>query len=123
MKELQSWGFKVSVDDFGVGYSSVTRLAYYPIDKLKLDRALIRGIKSSGRQYSLVKGIYNICSELNIKCVVEGVEDEAQLRSLKNIGFSEFQGFYFSKPLTVNNYEKHVRKHGLTFLHNTKKTT
>ncbi|MGM0904996.1 MAG: EAL domain-containing protein [Pseudomonadota bacterium] len=123
MKELQSWGFKVSVDDFGVGYSSVTRLAYYPIDKLKLDRALIREIKNSGRQYSLVKGIYNICSELNIKCVVEGVEEEAQLHSLKNIGFSEFQGFYFSKPLTVNNYEKHVRKHGLTFLDNTKKVT
>ncbi|WP_244213056.1 putative bifunctional diguanylate cyclase/phosphodiesterase [Idiomarina ramblicola] len=123
MEELQSWGFKVSVDDFGVGYSSVTRLAYYPIDKLKLDRALIRKIKSSGRQHSLVKGIYNICSELNIKCVVEGVEEEAQLHSLKNIGFSEFQGFYFSKPLTVNTYEKHVRKHGLIFLGSTKKVT
>lgn len=115
MKELQSWGFKVSVDDFGVGYSSVTRLAYYPIDKLKLDRALIRGIKSSGRQYSLVKGIFNICHELNIQCVVEGVEEEAQLQRLEEIGFSEFQGFYFAKPLTVSNYEKHIRRYGPSF--------
>jgi len=119
MNELQSWGFKVSVDDFGVGYSSVTRLAYYPIDKLKLDKTLLSGIKTSGRQYSLVKGIYNICSELNIKCVVEGVEEEAQLRRLTEIGFSEFQGFYFSKPLTVSHYEKHVKTHGLVFLDNT----
>jgi len=116
MNELKSWGFKVSVDDFGVGYSSVTRLAYYPIDKLKLDRTLIRGIKTSARQYSLVKGIYNICSELNIKCVVEGVEEKSQLTKLTEIGFSEFQGFYFSKPLTVKSYEKHVGTHGLVFL-------
>ncbi|MDV6317025.1 bifunctional diguanylate cyclase/phosphodiesterase [Idiomarina sp. HP20-50] len=115
MNELQSWGFKVSVDDFGVGYSSITRLANYPIDKLKLDRALIREIKNSARQYSLVKGIYNICCELNIQCVVEGVEEEAQLQRLKEIGFSEFQGFYFSKPLTVGHYEKHVSRYGQLF--------
>jgi len=119
MNELKSWGFKVSVDDFGVGYSSVTRLAYYPIDKLKLDRALLRGIKTSGRQYSLVKGIFNICSELKIKCVVEGVEEKSQLTRLTEIGFSEFQGFYFSKPLTVTRYEKHVKTHGLVFLDKT----
>ncbi|WP_286822925.1 putative bifunctional diguanylate cyclase/phosphodiesterase, partial [Idiomarina sp. UBA1919] len=119
MNELKSWGFKVSVDDFGVGYSSVTRLAYYPIDKLKLDRALLRGIKTSGRQYSLVKGIFNICSELKIKCVVEGVEEKSQLTRLTEIGFSEFQGFYFSKPLTVSRYEKHVKTHGLVFLDKT----
>ena len=55
MQNLQSWGFTISVDDFGVGYSNIARLAEYPINKLKLDRSLISQVTSSTRQKSLVK--------------------------------------------------------------------
>ncbi|WP_232507024.1 bifunctional diguanylate cyclase/phosphodiesterase [Idiomarina piscisalsi] len=116
IEELQSWGFKVSVDDFGVGYSSITRLAYYPIKKLKLDRTLIRQIHLSNRQYNLVKGIHRICEELDINCVVEGVEMQEQLNSLVKIGFSEFQGFYFSKPLSKASYEQQLRENNGVFV-------
>ncbi|QYJ86157.1 EAL domain-containing protein [Shewanella mesophila] len=118
LKTLQSWGFTISVDDFGVGYSNIARLADYPIDKLKLDRSLINQVTTSKRQRCIVKTIHNMCEELEIKCVSEGVETEQQVQIMTRMGCKEFQGFYFSKPLTVNQLSNHVQKHGLIFTPN-----
>lgn len=115
LKTLQSWGFTISVDDFGVGYSNIARLADYPIDKLKLDRSLINLVTTSKRQRCIVKAIHNMCEELNIKCVSEGVETEQQVRIMTHMGCKEFQGFYFSKPITATQFYNHVKRHGLMF--------
>ncbi|MBB1340288.1 EAL domain-containing protein [Pseudoalteromonas sp. SR45-6] len=115
MQNLQSWGFTISVDDFGVGYSNIARLAEYPINKLKLDRSLISQVTSSTRQKSLVKAIHVMCDELGIKCVSEGVETQQQVEIMANMGCKEFQGFYFSKPLSAYHYTEHIKQQGLNF--------
>ncbi|MBQ4832212.1 EAL domain-containing protein [Pseudoalteromonas sp. MMG010] len=115
IKTLQSWGFIISVDDFGVGYSNISRLADYPINKLKLDRSLISQVTNSSRQQSLVKAIHVMCEALNVTCVAEGVETKEQVKIMHQMGCKEFQGFYFSKPITVEQLDKHTAKHGLYF--------
>ncbi len=115
LKSLQSWGFIISIDDFGVGYSNISRIADFPIDKLKLDRSLINKITTSSRQIKLAKVILFMCKELDIQCVAEGVETQEQVEVMSSIGCQEFQGFYFSKPLSVEDYEKHINQHGLIF--------
>ncbi|MGI2104821.1 putative bifunctional diguanylate cyclase/phosphodiesterase [Shewanella frigidimarina] len=117
MKTLQSWGFTISVDDFGVGYSNIARLADYPINKLKLDRSLISQVTTSARQQSLVRAIHNMCEELSIKCVSEGVETAEQVKIMADMGCKEFQGFYFSKPITPKQFFAHVSQKGLVFEH------
>ncbi|WP_349654491.1 EAL domain-containing protein [Pseudoalteromonas sp. S3785] len=115
IKTLQSWGFTVSVDDFGVGYSNIARLADYPINKLKLDRSLISQVTSSTRQKSLVKAVHVMCKELDIACVAEGVETQKQVDVMAHMGCTEFQGFYFAKPMPAKEFVAHVTKHGLVF--------
>ncbi|MBH0057897.1 EAL domain-containing protein [Pseudoalteromonas sp. SWXJZ94C] len=116
MQTLQSWGFTISVDDFGVGYSNIARLADYPINKLKLDRSLISQVTNSARQQSLVKAIHVMCEELDIKCVAEGVETQDQVEIMTQMGCKEFQGFYFAKPMAADAYRDHVKRYGLRFL-------
>lgn len=118
MRILQSWGFIISVDDFGVGYSNIARLADYPINKLKLDRSLICQITKSSRQKSLVKAIHVMCEELNIKCVAEGVETSEQVTIMDKMGCKEYQGFYFSKAMSAGVFSKHVKEFGLRFNNN-----
>ena len=115
IKTLQSWGFTISVDDFGVGYSNIARLAEYPINKLKLDRSLISQVTTSPRQKSLVKAIHVMCNELNIKCVSEGVETLEQVTAMSEMGCKEFQGFYFAKPMCANEFSDHVGTFGFYF--------
>ncbi|MCQ8878315.1 EAL domain-containing protein [Pseudoalteromonas shioyasakiensis] len=115
IQNLQSWGFIISVDDFGVGYSNIARLADYPINKLKLDRSLISQVTTSIRQKSLVKAIHAMCKELNIECVSEGVETKSQVDTMADMGCKEFQGFYFARPLPANEYTKHIEQNGLYF--------
>jgi EAL domain-containing protein (putative c-di-GMP-specific phosphodiesterase class I)/GGDEF domain-containing protein len=115
IKTLQARGFTISVDDFGVGYSNIARLAEYPINKLKLDRSLISQVTTSPRQKSLVKAIHVMCDELNIKCVSEGVETIEQVTIMANMGCKEFQGYYFSKPMPVDALSTHIKQFGLQF--------
>jgi EAL domain-containing protein (putative c-di-GMP-specific phosphodiesterase class I)/GGDEF domain-containing protein len=115
MQSLQSWGFTISVDDFGVGYSNIARLAEYPINKLKLDRSLISQITDSPRQKSLVKAVHAMCKELNIKCVAEGVETAEQVNAMAQMGCKEFQGYYFSKPLSAKGFSTHIQTFGYDF--------
>jgi len=115
MQSLQSWGFTISVDDFGVGYSNIARLAEYPINKLKLDRSLISQITDSPRQKSLVKAVHAMCQELDIKCVAEGVETAEQVNTMAQMGCKEFQGYYFSKPLSAKGFSTHIQNFGYDF--------
>lgn len=118
IETLQGWGFTISVDDFGVGYSNIARLAEYPINKLKLDRSLISQVTTSSRQKSLVKAVHVMCEELGIKCVAEGVETQEQVTIMEQMGCKEFQGFFFAKPMAANALEKYVKEHGFIFTSN-----
>ena len=115
IQSLRAFGFTISIDDFGTGYSNIARLADYPINKLKLDRSLTNIITTSQRHYNLVKSVHAMCKALDIKCVSEGIEKRAQISSLADMGSEEFQGYYFSRPLTADAFYSHVQEKGLSF--------
>lgn len=105
-EKLKQLGFMVGIDDFGHGYSSLNFLKDVNADILKMDMILIRENERSERVQTIIKFIVDISKAMNMKLISEGVETAEQLKTLKDLGFSYFQGFYFSKPLTVKDFEE-----------------
>ena len=103
---LRNKGYKVEMDDFGTGYSSLNMLSSMPIDVLKLDREFIRNIENEEKDRQLVILILDIAKNLKVPVIAEGVETDVQLQYLKKMGCSMVQGFYFSRPLPADEFEK-----------------
>ena len=110
VRELRNLGFEIEMDDFGSGYSSLNMLSDMPIDVLKMDMRFIRNIESSETDMRLVKLILDIAGYLKLRVVAEGVETAGQLSLLKEAGCGLVQGFYFSKPLPPEEFEKLIEK-------------
>ena len=91
-------GFKTAIDDFGAGYAGLNLLAEIQTDIIKLDMALIRHIDHDRIRQAIVKGIIQVCQELSITIIAEGIETQDELRTLQNFGIELFQGYYFAKP-------------------------
>jgi len=96
---LRILGVKVSLDDFGIGYSSLGYINQYPIDFLKIDHAFISQVTNAREVGAIVRAIIALARELDIKVVAEGIETKAQLGFVKDAGCQYGQGFYLSKPL------------------------
>jgi len=109
---LRSHGFKLEMDDFGSGYSSLNMLASLPIDALKLDMKFVRRICENAKDLRMVQLMIEIASFLNVPVIAEGVETEEQYRLLKENGCDIIQGYYFSKPLTVDQFSEMIEKEG-----------
>ena len=107
---LRELGFEIEMDDFGSGYSSLNMLSDMPIDVLKMDMKFVRNIETSDTDMRLVKLILDIARYLGVKVVAEGVETEGQLRLLKDVGCDLIQGFYFSRPVPPEEFEKLIEK-------------
>ena len=105
MNELKAFGVCLSLDDFGTGYSSLSYLKKLPMDQIKIDRSFVRDMTSDENDVMLVKTILDMARNFNIQVIAEGVETEAQLSLLKRLGCMEFQGFYFSKPVPIEQFE------------------
>ena len=103
---LRSFGFKIEMDDFGCGYSSLNMLTSMPIDALKLDMKFIRNICTNPKDYRLVGIIIDIARLLEVPVIAEGVETREQMELLKAIDCDIIQGYYFSKPLPAEEFEK-----------------
>ena len=106
IKKLQSEGIQIALDDFGTGFSSLAYLSEYNIDILKIDGAFVKklpGDKSSG---AIIKCVINLCGELDIKLVAEGIENWDQLQFLKNLNCHTGQGYIYGKPVPVEEFEK-----------------
>ena len=99
LMQLRSLGIRISVDDFGTGHSSLTRLRQFPVDCLKVDRALVRGMEASSEMAAILGSITDLARQLALQVVVEGVENGAQLALLQSVHCQYVQGFVFSKPL------------------------
>ena len=99
-------GYLVEMDDFGAGYSSLNMLANLPIDVLKMDMKFIQDIHTDEKSLRMVQLIMDIAGFLNVPVVAEGVEAEEQYRLLKEMGCGLIQGFYFSRPLPADEFEK-----------------
>lgn len=99
LDQLRSRGFRIAIDDLGAGYSSLTSFIHLEPDFVKLDMSLIRGIHSSSRKRSLVRGISQICAkDLGVEVICEGVETREERDVLLEDGLNLLQGYYFAKP-------------------------
>jgi diguanylate cyclase (GGDEF)-like protein/PAS domain S-box-containing protein len=96
---VRAMGLQIAMDDFGVGYSSLSYLAKLPIDALKIDRSFITLMPKSPEQMAIISAIISLGHALNLKVVAEGVETEEQANLLRLIGCDEAQGYLFSKPV------------------------
>lgn len=103
-------GFKVSIDDFGAGYSSLNMLKNIVVDEIKLDKGFLSNISNDGRSHIIIFNMINMAHQLNTKIVAEGVETFEQREYLRNIGCDIGQGYLYSKPITINEYEKIIKE-------------
>lgn len=99
---LKQMGFKLSIDDFGTGYSSLSYLVRFPLDILKIDRSFIQHICSLDDKQAVVDAIIQMAHRLKMKVVAEGVESAQQVELLREMGCDYIQGYYYSKPLPIN---------------------
>ena len=104
---LRNKGFKVEMDDFGSGYSSLNLLAVLPVDVLKLDMQFVRNVHTNENTHKLIKLIMEIAEFMRVTVVAEGVENEEQYLLLKEAGCDLIQGFYFSKPVSAEEFTKY----------------
>jgi len=102
--ELKALGLKISIDDFGVGYSSLNRLKSMPVDTLKIDRSFIRDMHEDDA--AITKAIITLAHNLHMTVVAEGVETEEQFHCLRKYGCDEIQGYYFTPPIAVDEFEQ-----------------
>ena len=102
---LRSKGFLVEMDDFGTGYSSLNMLSVLPVDALKLDMQFVKNVNKDAKSLRLVQLIMGIADFLSVPVIAEGVEEEEQLKLLKQVGCSIIQGYYFSKPVPPAEFE------------------
>lgn len=108
---LRDRGFKIEMDDFGCGYSSLNMLTSLPIDALKLDMKFIRNIAENQKDYRLVEIMIEIARLLEVPVIAEGVETKEQMELLKAAGCDIIQGYYFSKPLPADEFYKLIEAH------------
>ena len=110
VKSLRKRGFRIEMDDFGSGYSSLNMLTSLPIDALKLDMKFIRGICESEKNERLVGIMIDIARLLDVPVIAEGVETGEQMELLKKLDCDIIQGYYFSKPLPPKEFAVLIEK-------------
>ena len=108
IQKLQQAGFLVEMDDFGSGYSSLNMLKDIMVDILKIDLGFLGQTAHMTRAKKILEMIVALSKELRMPVVVEGVETEEQVNYLKRVGCDVFQGYYFAKPMPIEDYEELV---------------
>ena len=112
VQTLREAGFCVEMDDFGSGYSSLNLLREMPVDVLKVDMAFLRQAESNPRALIIMRQVVTLARELGITSLTEGVETEQQFRSLAEMGFELYQGYYFARPMPVEEFEQYLSAPG-----------
>ena len=108
MHKLNQHGIDFSMDDFGTGYSSLSCLKRLPLKQLKIDQSFVRDITTDPDDAAIVQAIINLSSSLNYDVIAEGVETHEQRKFLYKNGCSQYQGYLFSRPVPINEFEKIV---------------
>jgi len=103
LKKISALGFRTSIDDFGIGHSSLSSLKSLPFDTLKIDKSFIDDIEVTEESRAIVSSIVSLAHLLHMKTIAEGVESEGQVNLLRSLNVDAVQGYYYSKP--VNEYD------------------
>ena len=116
MLKLKDLKIKLAIDDFGTGYSSLSYLKKFPIDRLKIDKNFIDGITTNQEDKIIVKTIISMAHNLGFKVTAEGVETKKQFDFLKAYKCDEVQGYYFSKPVSIEKIQEYLEKNTFNLL-------
>lgn len=103
---FQQNGFKIFMDDFGNGYSSLNMLKDLPVDTLKIDMGFVQDVERGGRAGIIMKSVVDMAEQLGMEIVIEGVENQSQLNFVRSIGCRNIQGYYYSKPLPLEEFRQ-----------------
>lgn len=112
MEELKKMGIDIFIDDFGIGYSSLSYLKRLPSDIIKLDKLFIDNITTDENERKFAESIITMVKSREKKVIVEGVSCREQFEILKQFGCNKLQGYYFSKPVTVKEFERYLNSGG-----------
>jgi diguanylate cyclase (GGDEF)-like protein len=108
LKNIHNLGIKITLDDFGSGYSSLGKLKDYPIDTINVSKALVHGVTENYQDAAIASAIVSMAHKLNIRVNAEGIETLEQLEFMRYLRCEYFQGFFFSKPVSKQEMEKYI---------------
>lgn len=112
VSKYRAAGVNLSIDDFGTGYSSIAQLNELPFNELKIDRSFISNILTHKKAFNIVQATISLANALSLDVVVEGVETNQQRKLVCDLGCTAIQGFYYSKPLRLNDFLDYLKKTG-----------
>lgn len=110
LSELKSMGIQISLDDFGTGYSSLNYLRKLPINTIKIDKSFVDDLHTGSKENLIAASLINLAHGIGIKVIAEGVENIEQARILKSYNCDQIQGYYFSRPVAAEEFEKLLEK-------------
>jgi EAL domain-containing protein (putative c-di-GMP-specific phosphodiesterase class I) len=113
LASIRKLGVELSIDDMGIGYSSLTYISDFDVRGVKIDASLVSAIDSDIQQQEIVSSIVQLAKQLNLTVIVEGIEAKEQRDALVALGVEYFQGYYFSKPLLPQDFVAYARRHGM----------
>jgi EAL domain-containing protein (putative c-di-GMP-specific phosphodiesterase class I) len=102
------YGFKMAMDDFGSGYSSINLLGNLPLDVIKMDQGFFNSHLKREQNLIVVESVIKMIKKLGMTVVAEGIETEAEVDLLRSLGCDIIQGYYFGKPMTVFEFEEQI---------------
>ncbi len=110
LEVLKKVGIKLSIDDFGTGYSSLSYLSRLPVDLLKIDKSFIDNLTKQAEKKTMVESIVKLGQSMKLKVIAEGIEKHEDLNYLRDLRCDMGQGYYFSKAIPAEEYEKILKK-------------
>lgn len=107
---MQEMGIGICLDNFGTGTASIPQLSEIPLERITIDRSMMTGVENDSNSRKIIERIINLARQLKVKVIAEGVETEKQLDILKELGCDYYQGYYFSKPVSAEEFKKFLTR-------------